>query len=160
MAAAVGAPPPPTQDPTTSVLATMSHADLFGILAQMKDLIEKNFGQARQTLVDNPQLTKALFQAQIILGMVKPLPGNAGPPGPSPPVFQTGVPPGQPAQLPPPMAPQAPHMPQHVHLPNGQAPQPQMPMGQAPPGLPPGQAPQYGTFAPMQVRESKLHKGV
>ena len=29
------------------------------------------FVQARQILVQNPQLTKALFQAQILLGMVK-----------------------------------------------------------------------------------------
>ena len=28
--------------------------------------------QARQILVQNPQLTKALFQAQILLGMVSP----------------------------------------------------------------------------------------
>ena len=30
--------------------------------------------QARQILVQNPQLTKALFQAQIMLGMVKNAP--------------------------------------------------------------------------------------
>ena len=36
--------------------------------------------QARQILVQNPQLTKALFQAQIMLGMVKNAPQVLSPP--------------------------------------------------------------------------------
>lgn len=40
--------------------------------------------QARQILVQNPQLTKALFQAQILLGMVKPTPAPGAQPGPAP----------------------------------------------------------------------------
>ncbi|CAM6015950.1 unnamed protein product [Sphagnum balticum] len=35
-------------------------------------LIQQNQQQARQVLIANPQLTKALFQAQIMLGMVRP----------------------------------------------------------------------------------------
>ncbi|CAL5385795.1 unnamed protein product [Camellia sinensis] len=38
----------------------------------MKTLIEQNQQQARQILIQNPLLTKALFQAQIMLGMVQP----------------------------------------------------------------------------------------
>ncbi|XWS60962.1 hypothetical protein CRYUN_Cryun07bG0084000 [Craigia yunnanensis] len=38
----------------------------------METLIEQNQRQARPILVQNPLLTKALFQAQIMLGMVKP----------------------------------------------------------------------------------------
>ena len=40
--------------------------------------------QARQVLVQNPQLTKALFQAQIMLGMVKNAPQVHTPPALSP----------------------------------------------------------------------------
>ncbi|GAA0179788.1 hypothetical protein LIER_42225 [Lithospermum erythrorhizon] len=38
----------------------------------MQTLIEQNQQQAKQILIQNPDLTKALFQAQIMLGMVKP----------------------------------------------------------------------------------------
>lgn len=37
----------------------------------MKNLIEQNQQQAKQILIQNPMLTKALFQAQIMLGMVQ-----------------------------------------------------------------------------------------
>ncbi|MCL7032528.1 hypothetical protein MKW94_001277 [Papaver nudicaule] len=53
-------------------LAGMSKNQLYEIMSQMKTLIEQNQQQARQILVENPALTKALFQAQIMLGMVKP----------------------------------------------------------------------------------------
>ncbi|OVA11019.1 Cleavage stimulation factor subunit 2 [Macleaya cordata] len=59
-------------DSFTSNLAGMSKNQLYEIMSQMKTLIEQNQQQARQILVDNPALTKALFQAQIMLGMVKP----------------------------------------------------------------------------------------
>lgn len=39
---------------------------------QMKTLIEQNHQQARQILIQNPPLTKVLFKAQILLGMVQP----------------------------------------------------------------------------------------
>ncbi|KAL5751332.1 hypothetical protein ACOSP7_025935 [Xanthoceras sorbifolium] len=52
--------------------AGMSKNQLYDIMSQMKTLIEQNQQQARQILIQNPLLTKALFQAQIMLGMVKP----------------------------------------------------------------------------------------
>ncbi|KAF9588585.1 hypothetical protein IFM89_013437 [Coptis chinensis] len=59
-------------DSFTSNLAGMSKNQLYDIMSQMKTLIEQNQQQARQILVDNPSLTRALFQAQIMLGMVQP----------------------------------------------------------------------------------------
>ncbi|KAJ4969147.1 hypothetical protein NE237_015848 [Protea cynaroides] len=56
----------------TSNLAGMSKNQLYDIMSQMKTLIEQNQQQARQILVENPLLTRALFQAQIMLGMVQP----------------------------------------------------------------------------------------
>ncbi|CAL9129431.1 unnamed protein product [Musa acuminata var. zebrina] len=55
----------------TSQFAVMSKAQLYDILCQMKALIEQNQQEARQILIDNPLLTRALFQAQIMLGMVQ-----------------------------------------------------------------------------------------
>ncbi|CAN6468846.1 unnamed protein product [Victoria cruziana] len=59
-------------DSFTAHLAGMSKNQLFDVMSQMKSLIEQNPSQARQILVANPSLTKALFQAQIMLGMVQP----------------------------------------------------------------------------------------
>ncbi|MQL79189.1 hypothetical protein Taro_011627, partial [Colocasia esculenta] len=56
----------------TVQIAGMSKTQLYDIMCQMKNLIEQNPQQARQILIDNPPLTKALFQAQIMLGMVQP----------------------------------------------------------------------------------------
>ncbi|PWA75695.1 hydroxyproline-rich glycoprotein family protein [Artemisia annua] len=53
-------------------LAGMSKNQLYDIMSQMKTLIEQNQDQARQILIQNPLLTKALFQAQIMLGMLQP----------------------------------------------------------------------------------------
>ncbi|KAK4775373.1 hypothetical protein SAY86_010308 [Trapa natans] len=53
-------------------LAGMSKNQLYDIMSQMKTLIEQNERQARQILIQNPVLTKALFQAQVMLGMVQP----------------------------------------------------------------------------------------
>ncbi|XP_010263931.1 PREDICTED: cleavage stimulating factor 64-like isoform X2 [Nelumbo nucifera] len=59
-------------DPFASNLLWMSKNQLYDIMSQMNSLIEQNQQQARQILVENPLLTKALFQAQIMLGMVQP----------------------------------------------------------------------------------------
>ncbi|XP_051147775.1 cleavage stimulating factor 64 [Andrographis paniculata] len=59
-------------DGVPSSLAGMSKNQLYDIMSQMKALIEQNKEQARQILIQNPNLTKALFQAQIMLGMVQP----------------------------------------------------------------------------------------
>ncbi|KAJ4875061.1 hydroxyproline-rich glycoprotein family protein [Raphanus sativus] len=53
-------------------LAGMTKSQLYGIMSQMKALIDQNHEQAREILIQNPVLTKALFQAQIMLGMVQP----------------------------------------------------------------------------------------
>ncbi|GAB2219624.1 hypothetical protein Droror1_Dr00007261 [Drosera rotundifolia] len=58
-------------DSLASNLAGMSKTQLYEIMSQMKALIEQNQEQARQILVQNPLLTRALFQAQIMLGMVQ-----------------------------------------------------------------------------------------
>ncbi|KAI4350903.1 hypothetical protein L6164_005307 [Bauhinia variegata] len=59
-------------DGLPSNLTGMSKNQLYDIMSQMKNLIEQNHHQARQILIQNPLLTKALFQAQIMLGMVQP----------------------------------------------------------------------------------------
>ncbi|KAJ9677013.1 hypothetical protein PVL29_022150 [Vitis rotundifolia] len=48
----------------------MSRAELYDIMYQMKILTDEKPQQARQILTDNPQLTRFLFQAQIMLGMM------------------------------------------------------------------------------------------
>ncbi|KAL3824354.1 hypothetical protein ACJIZ3_020383 [Penstemon smallii] len=52
-------------------LAGMSKNQLYDIMCQMKKLIEQNKEQAREILIQNPAMTRALFQAQIMLGMVQ-----------------------------------------------------------------------------------------
>ncbi|KAJ9174042.1 hypothetical protein P3X46_017114 [Hevea brasiliensis] len=59
-------------DGLTENLAGMTKNQLYDIMSQMKALIEQNKQQAREILIQNPLLTKALFQAQIMLGMVQP----------------------------------------------------------------------------------------
>ncbi|XP_065860722.1 cleavage stimulating factor 64 [Euphorbia lathyris] len=59
-------------DGLTENLAGMTKNQLYDIMSQMRTLIEQNKQQARDILIQNPPLTKALFQAQIMLGMVQP----------------------------------------------------------------------------------------
>ncbi|KAH9559739.1 hypothetical protein CY35_06G072200 [Sphagnum magellanicum] len=61
-----------SNDALTNNLAGMSKHQLYEVMVQMKMLIQQNQQQAHQVLIANPQLTKALFQAQIMLGMVHP----------------------------------------------------------------------------------------
>ncbi|XP_059661652.1 cleavage stimulating factor 64 [Cornus florida] len=63
---------PITGEDVSINLAGMSKNQLYDIMSQMKTLIEQNKQQARQILIQNPLLTRALFQAQIMLGMVQP----------------------------------------------------------------------------------------
>ncbi|CAI7882942.1 unnamed protein product [Closterium sp. NIES-53] len=104
VAQALGAPPPvvvrkprkgdmatpgggdaESADPLTNQLAGMSKQQLYDLLAQMKVLIQTNRSQARAILVENPQLAKGLFQAQVMLGMVKATGVAAPEPAPQPP---------------------------------------------------------------------------
>ncbi|XP_048227254.1 probable serine/threonine-protein kinase samkC isoform X2 [Ricinus communis] len=53
---------PITGDGLTENLAGMTKSQLYGIMSQMKALIEQNKQQAKEILIQNPPLTKALFQ--------------------------------------------------------------------------------------------------
>ncbi|XP_042494606.1 cleavage stimulating factor 64-like isoform X2 [Macadamia integrifolia] len=57
---------------TTHYLAKMSRNQLYEIMSVIKVMATQNKELARQLLLASPQLPKALFQAQIILGMVTP----------------------------------------------------------------------------------------
>ena len=49
----------------------MTKTQLWEFLTQLKGLIQQNPQQARQLLINNPSLTKAVFQTQIILGLTQ-----------------------------------------------------------------------------------------
>lgn len=57
-------------DPLTLHLAKMSRNQLTEVMSELKVMATQNKEQARQLLLASPQLPKALFQAQIMLGMV------------------------------------------------------------------------------------------
>lgn len=59
-------------DPLTLHLAKMSRNQLNVIMSELKGMAMQNKERARQLLIASPQLPKALFQAQIMLGMVTP----------------------------------------------------------------------------------------
>ncbi|XP_042519520.1 cleavage stimulating factor 64-like isoform X3 [Macadamia integrifolia] len=59
-------------DPLTHYMAKMSWNQLYEIMSEIKVMAIQNKELARQLLLASPQLPKALFQAQIMLGMVKP----------------------------------------------------------------------------------------
>ena len=67
-AVAIGGQP---GDEVASVLGNMSKQELWDVLEQTKALVQQNPKQARSLLIANPALTKAIFQAQIILGIIK-----------------------------------------------------------------------------------------
>ncbi|GLC45952.1 hypothetical protein PLESTB_001200900 [Pleodorina starrii] len=134
----------PSQEKISTVIAGMTPMQLFEILSQMRTLCQQNHAAARSILVANPQLTKALFQAQVLLGMVK---GSAPPPSSivaalAPPPMQ-GPPPPQQPQPPQPVGPpgQAPGGPMGPPPPHAMVPPPGAPQMQPPPQALP---PQYG----------------
>ncbi|KAJ0025064.1 hypothetical protein Pint_07836 [Pistacia integerrima] len=57
-------------DPLTLHLAKMSRSQLNDIMSELKLMASQNKELSRQLLLAKPQLLKALFQAQIMLGMV------------------------------------------------------------------------------------------
>ncbi|KAK9832999.1 hypothetical protein WJX74_003969 [Apatococcus lobatus] len=110
---------PSTQpDTITSIIAGMSRPELYAIISQVKTLIQQDAKQVRALLIGQPNLARALFQAQVALGML-PLPQtNGGMPhtaGPSPQHPQQ-PPPGMVQQQ---QQQQPPHL-QHNALPQGQ----------------------------------------
>ncbi|KAJ0962722.1 hypothetical protein J5N97_027844 [Dioscorea zingiberensis] len=63
--------PPPGDGPPADLIG-MSRAQLLQIMHQMKDLINQDPQLARQLLINNPELARSLFHAQILLGLVQP----------------------------------------------------------------------------------------
>ncbi|KAH6796071.1 hypothetical protein C2S51_037057 [Perilla frutescens var. frutescens] len=59
-------------DPLTRHLAKMPRSQLTEILSELKALATQNKEQARQLLLAIPNLPKALFQVEIMLGIVSP----------------------------------------------------------------------------------------
>ncbi|KAL6514586.1 hypothetical protein OROGR_020165 [Orobanche gracilis] len=59
-------------DPLTHHLAKMSRSQLIEVMSALKAMATQNKEQARQLLRAIPNLSKALLQAQIMLGMVSP----------------------------------------------------------------------------------------
>lgn len=57
-------------DPLTLHLASLSKNQLYEFLNEMKALAQQNRQQARHILLLHPQIPKAIFQAQIMLGIV------------------------------------------------------------------------------------------
>ena len=64
-------------DLLTKRVADLTPTQMYEIMAQMKQIQATDPAQARTLLIQNPQLTLALFQAQLVLGMVKPPAGSA-----------------------------------------------------------------------------------
>lgn len=59
-------------DPLTMHLSKMSRNQLIDIISELKVLATENKEQARQLLLATPLLPKAIFQAQVMLGVVTP----------------------------------------------------------------------------------------
>ncbi|XP_062181159.1 cleavage stimulating factor 64-like [Phragmites australis] len=49
----------------------MTRSEMYDMMSQMKAMIDHNQETVRRMLVDNPDVTRALFRAQVVLGMVK-----------------------------------------------------------------------------------------
>ncbi|XP_018511731.1 cleavage stimulating factor 64 isoform X1 [Brassica rapa] len=62
----------PASDPLTLHLAKMSRTQLSEIISSIKLMATQNKEEARQLLVSRPHLLKAVFLAQIMLGIVSP----------------------------------------------------------------------------------------
>ena len=61
---------PPSVEVINATLSSMPPNQLMEVLVQMKNLIHVNPDQARQILFSNPQLSYALFQSLIMMGLV------------------------------------------------------------------------------------------
>ena len=71
-------------DQLTKMLMRKTRSELYEYLAQMQSLLHQSPQQARRMLVDNPQLARALFHMEIILGMVNNPLGDIAPKGIAP----------------------------------------------------------------------------
>ena len=75
-------------DLLTKRVADLTPTQLYEIMSQMKQMTESDPAQARTLLIQNPQLSLALFQAQLVLGMVKPPAGAPAASAPAAPPMQ------------------------------------------------------------------------
>ena len=147
-------------DQLTTMLARKTRSELYDYLSQMQSLLHQNPTQARQVLLDNPQLARALFHMEIILGMVSnPLgdiaPKGTAPSGILPPRHFDGPPPGM-DQPPPSYAQQPPPhngMPPQYHQPHQYPPHQQGAMpASGPPPIDPRVAQLPAAAAPVDPR--------
>jgi len=58
--------------PDQHLIGGMSVKELYGIMSEMKKIVQQNPEQARKILVEQSGLTRSLFHAQVRLGMIKP----------------------------------------------------------------------------------------
>lgn len=102
----------------SKAVATLPPEQMFELMKQMKLCIQNNPNEARNMLLQNPQLAYALLQAQVIMRIVDPATavGMLHPSNPVPPVMQPGD------KIPP----------QNMYIPNNPPPPPQQ---QMPPSL-------------------------
>jgi hypothetical protein len=52
-------------------ISGLSRPEMHDLMAQMKAMIDHDQERVRRMLVENPDVTRALFRAQVVLGMVK-----------------------------------------------------------------------------------------
>eukprot|EP00959_Pyramimonas_sp_CCMP1952_P360498 7549345-Pyramimonas_sp.AAC.1 len=64
-------PPGGSNANNTELMGGMSVEELYNIMHEMKKIVQQNPEQARNILVAQPGMTRALFQAQMRLGMIK-----------------------------------------------------------------------------------------
>lgn len=139
-------------DLLTKRVADLTPTQMYEIMSQMKQMQQSDPTQARTLLIQNPQLSLALFQAQLVLGMVKP-PSSAAPA--QAPAARA------PAAAPPPAhqaAPVAPHMMQQQPVRGrGGVPPPPPPVRQV---VPPPPAPVAAAAAPAADQQQALLRQV
>eukprot|EP00775_Hariotina_reticulata_P009623 gene9623-9784_t len=75
------------QDQLNELLASKSRPELWEVLRLLKEFLGGDRAAARSYFAERPALAKAVFQAQVLLGMVKPPPGAPTPPAAAPPVM-------------------------------------------------------------------------
>ncbi|KAL5202376.1 hypothetical protein ABZP36_013328 [Zizania latifolia] len=61
----------PAGEALATNISAMSRPEMYDLMSQMKAMIDHDQERVRRMLVDNPEVTRALFRAQVVLGMVK-----------------------------------------------------------------------------------------
>ena len=67
-------PPPPEKTPEviSKAVASLPPEQMFELMKQMKLCIQNNPNEARNMLLQNPQLAYALLQAQVVMKIIDP----------------------------------------------------------------------------------------